>query len=86
MQLNLQPESDSSNSETARETPAEQPSEVAGRGSHEALPVNRESNLPTSNIQAQRNERNMPQMNPDQGIYKKLYSCFFDFTKSKRAY
>ena len=72
MQLNLQPESDSSNSETARETPAEQPSEVAGRGSHEALPANRESNLPTSNIQAQRNERNMPQMNPDQGIYKKL--------------
>jgi len=76
-QCTVQQQSDSISPEPAREIAAEQSTQVGGRKRHEVLPANREGHLTTSNIQAQGNERNLSQVNPDQGIYKKLYSCFF---------
>ena len=65
----VEQQSDSVNLEPGREIPAEQPTQVGGRERHEVLPANREGHLLTINIQAQRNERSMMQVNPDQGIY-----------------
>ena len=90
-QSTVQQQSASSSPEPARETPAEQPTQVDGRR-HEVLPTNREGDLTTSNIQAQGSERNLSQVNPDQGKYMYLkqmispFGCFFDLPKSKRAY
>lgn len=76
-QYTAQQQSASSNPEPAREIPPEQPTQVGGRGRHEVLQANRDGDLTTSNIQAQRKERNMSHVNPDQGIYNKFYGCFF---------
>ena len=65
----VQQQSDSVNLDPAREIPAEQPIQVGGRGRHEVLPANNEGDLLTNNIQAQRNGRNMMQVNPDQGTH-----------------
>ena len=70
-QSTVQQQSDSISPEPAREIPAEQPTQVGERARHEVLPANREGDLTTSSIQAQRNERNLSQVNPaDEGIYK----------------
>ena len=61
----------SSNPEPAREIPAEQPTEGDGRR-HEVVPANR-GDLTTSTIQAQGSERNLSQVNPDQGICNNLH-------------
>ena len=87
-QSTVQQQSASSNPEPAREIPAEQPTQVDGRR-HEVIPANREGDLVTSNILAQGSEIHLTQVNPDQGICKKLYphlAALFDFPKSKRAY
>ena len=47
--------------------PVEQQAQVDGRARHDVSPANGEGDQTTSNIQAQRNERNLPHENPDGG-------------------
>jgi len=48
--------------------PVEQPGQVDERARHDFSPANGEGDQTTSNIQAQRNERNLPHENyPDGG-------------------
>ena len=89
-QSTVEQQSASSNPEPVREYAADQPAQVDGRR-HKVLPANREGDLTTSSIQTQGREMNLSQVNPDQGIGKKLYilslSCnlaaLFDLFKSK---